>query len=136
MAPKSLLFFGLLLGSALTAAADSLITVTSEVLQGPHPVPGCGGTITGTSSASISFSCMLPDSQFPVTYSGSASAQVGLWPFGVGISFNAISRPLVSWSQEFAIEGAQGNGFVIPTVTGPCGEYRSSGRWSLNCQRD
>lgn len=103
------------------AMAD-IVNVMSEVDQGGVAVPGCGGATAGTSFAATSFSCNLDG----FSYSGYASGQTGLGPYGIGVSMEAGSSGVkfttpfytsessvsLSWSQDFVIEGAQGNGFV------------------------
>jgi hypothetical protein len=78
---------------AVPAVADtSEITISSFAgdtpISGFPPVPGCGGTVTGTSSASLSFNCSFDFTTYPgingvqysepLSFDGSASAQTGL----------------------------------------------------------
>src|ERR1043166_2562372 len=53
---------------------------TSALMQ----APGCGGRATGTISASVSFVCSFNLE----TFSGHASAETGLGPYGIGASFS------------------------------------------------
>jgi hypothetical protein len=103
---------------------------SKEQDQNPLTVPGCGGASSGTGSASISFDCTLDlGGAYPYGFSGTATAQTGLGPYGIGgrISvfasgstffetpkgfFDAYAEADLSWGQSFVITGASGNGFV------------------------
>ena len=128
MRALQLLTYGsaLVLCSSLAMADNmSMVSVMSAAEQFVGvAVPGCGSATAGTSFAATSFSCNLAG----VSYSGSATGQTGLGPYGIGVSMSAgaegntaqvtdpsyvtHSNVSLSWSQDFVIEGAQGNGFV------------------------
>jgi hypothetical protein len=89
------------------------------------PVPGCGGSASGSTSASVSFNCTGGD----LVLQGSAAAQVGLGPFGIGanwdltatagglganLSTRVESTASLNWSQQFVLDGATGSGFLEP----------------------
>lgn len=130
--------------------ADNFSTITvSSIVQDSSffpSVPGCGGTVSGSTSAAIGFSCDAEFTSFggrteADPFSGEANAETDLGPYGIGASFgvqaegcanfaddaefgsNPCSHSIVSltWSQDFTIEGAQGNGFVDVTLSGSFG---------------
>jgi hypothetical protein len=77
-------------------------------------------------SAAASFSCDVNGTSF----GGEASAELGLGPYGIGVStttsafgyhslFDFVSSTVeVSWSQEFVITGVEGTGYVAPQLGG------------------
>jgi hypothetical protein len=134
-----------LLATAAKADTFSYVSVTADVLEGFHFNPptrlGCGGDAQGTTSASISFACdfMATDHlgsqeiQVHEYYSGSAEAETGVGPYGIGESLSlsvyginypyepfrmAFALASFSWSQDVIVRGAQGSGYVIATFSG------------------
>lgn len=123
------------------AAADSVTSAYAGVGS------ICGGSAIGTSFASVSFNCVFTDIKYggyPYFY-GSALAETGVGPYGIGgivtVNINgnfgvseywglisSSGQARLDWSQDFIIEGAQGNGFVQPEVLGggTCGYYTVS----------
>ncbi len=105
----------------------SAVNVMAEVDRDSIAVPGCGGAAAGTSFAATSVFCNL-DSAF---FSANASGQTGLGPYGIGVSmradasgvtftspsYTAESSVSVSWSEDFVIEGARGDGFITFDLT-------------------
>jgi hypothetical protein len=128
------------------ALADnvSTVSVSAIVWGGPFhsPVPECGGTLTGTTLAAVSYACdFTSTSYFGVQttdqFSGAASGATGLGPYGIGASFTdsgsgcpffaddiqygnicALEFVNITWSQDFVVEGAQGSGFVDVAISG------------------
>jgi hypothetical protein len=114
----------LLLALLVTAPLLADVVTTTDAANVFVAVPGCSDTESGATSASSSFSCDVGGFQF----SGYAEGQTGLGPYGIGASmqtkasgdtsfithpgYRAHSDVSVSWSQQFSIEGATGNGFV------------------------
>ena len=84
--------------------------------------PTCGASSEGSASASVAFSCTSEGYPF----SGSATAQAGIGPYGIGASWDleatgdvpdvgeADSFATILWSQEFILEGATGAGIFEP----------------------
>jgi hypothetical protein len=103
-----------------TITLDAFVNPTSYTSD-----PACSQAGTGTTFASVSFSCIVNGQAF----SGDGSAQTGLGPYGIGLEFTiggygfgrsgeAETRVLASvfTSGEVAIEGG-GSGFIIPVFT-------------------
>ena len=101
--------------------------VTAMVLgeQNTGFTPSCSATSTGTISAFASISCEVNGTSL----SGSAGVQLGLGPYGIGISTTThangagnldhllpqmVSSVEFNWSQSFIITGADGDGLVRP----------------------
>lgn len=130
---------------ATAAMADSYVSVTADVLEGYHFHPptrlGCGGDAQGTTSASIAFACDFvatdhlgsQEIQVHEYYSGSAEAETGVGPYGIGESMHlfvygnnypyepfrtAFALASFSWSQDVIVRGAQGSGYAIATFSG------------------
>jgi hypothetical protein len=113
--------------SPILADIDSSITADAKVSI--NDGIACECTATGNTMASASASC---------TYSAYAAGQLGIGPYGIGVDTETIATGdcctsfgeasvYFTWQQDFTIEGLQSNGFVLPEVTGLCGNYPSGG---------
>jgi len=113
--------------SPVSADVTALITASSAVIPA---TAGCGQTVTGTLSASASFSCTFPGDGR--SYSGFAETQLGTGPYGIGVSADLSAKDggiegltwsavTFAWSEVAEATGATGNGFVSVAVEGPCG---------------
>ena len=134
-----------LLAAAARADTFSYVSVTADVLEGlqfdPPTRLGCGGDAQGTTSASISFACDFiatdhlgsQEIQVHEYYRGSAEAETGVGPYGIGESMSlsvyginypyepfrmAFALASFSWSQDVIVRGARGSGYVIATLSG------------------
>lgn len=128
---------------ATVASADTFSSVsvsayvTEDLLNNPgQRVPGCGGDAQSSSPGFFSFACDIIEtdvtgSQVHESYSGSAEAETGVGPYGIGASVtlrargnNYPNQPLraaassasFSWSQDVIVRGAQGSGAALVTL--------------------
>jgi hypothetical protein len=123
------------------------ITLSSALYEGAasftYGFPGCGASAAGITSASADFSCsidvapLIGGPALTAQFSGSASAETGLGPYGIGANMfesgngnycgilgmspgNLCVWSFVSlfWSQGIAVEGGQGTALMDVSVQG------------------
>ncbi len=119
------LAFLMFLASVAYADGFGSITASGEVIN--LQTIACQATTTGNTAVSLSVGC-----ETSVGFkTASSSAELGIGPYGIGVETQLFgggccvdfSEETIqySWDEDFTIEGAQGSGFVLPEISGPCG---------------